>query len=377
MTPNEMHIVFLFGNGFDLQNHFKTGYVHFLKWLIRYRRRFPRALVKKTDASAELMDGVLDNIEKDEQKGFITWSNVERALGEKTSEEPFNRDSQTAIECKTFIVKTLYMYFLKESKNVCLSGKSRDNFLKSLLSFYESGCFNLSLQLENIMRNVRSLEEDRMCRIDILNFNYTVFIDRTIRLLKDETWKFFDGAAKIGKVLHVHGSIDKGDSIVLGVNDEGQLSNVKYQDDQDVKEEFVKPLLNQYVNAKRDNDVVETIKNGSVFCVFGMSVGETDRRWWNLIVDKLASTENSCAIFYSVRKDKEKQGHIIHYRRMWEKEFKENLYRVCEVDEETRQIIDPKIRVFFNDDKKFSMGLIRRVRRRKTRTSTSPVNKRV
>lgn len=330
-----MRVVFLIGNGFDLQNGLPAEYNDYRKWLGRQTVEY---LVRETAFRADLIEKIRRMIER--RSEIETWSDFEKALGTDFVKEfaSLNAEAgaESAIEGKGFIEATIDLRLRElEARSLWLEG-SRQKFEESLLSFYK-GSAELETEVASMTTSVQSQTAEPVY-FDILNFNYTRFVDQlTDSLHGKDLGNFFGCKAKIDSVVHVHSSIKEG-GIILGVNDEEQL-DAQYRRDQAIKEAFVKPLLCQYVNAYKDKEIAEMINRGTVFCVFGMSVGDSDKRWWDLIARRLASTDDTCIVFYSCEKE----------------EIKDRLYRVC--GEQVKEKIDPKIHVLLNGDRMFS-GLI-------------------
>lgn len=82
-------------------------------------------------------------------------------------------------------------------------------------------------------------------------------------------------------VLHVHGTLS--DALVLGLNDESQICNEQLKDDLTLHETIVKPKVNELLGESRTDKVKHFIDESRYVCVFGLSLGETDKIWWEYI----------------------------------------------------------------------------------------------
>jgi hypothetical protein len=99
----------------------------------------------------------------------------------------------------------------------------------------------------------------------------------------------------IRKVKHIHGSLDE--RMIIGVNDNLQVSNKEFIKDVDFNESFIKTEYNKASSHLVDDECVRLIKNAKIICVFGSSLGKTDNFWWELICEKLLE-ENCKLIIY-------------------------------------------------------------------------------
>ena len=109
-------------------------------------------------------------------------------------------------------------------------------------------------------------------------------------------------------VIHVHGFLD--DSPILGVNDESQVKNKAlfenpYFRGLIIKEEAVKT---KRVHWHRDAE--DKIKSSDIICIYGMSLGDTDYKWWEIIKDWLLRYNNKYLIIF-LRKDESDLNFIL------------------------------------------------------------------
>ena len=79
--------------------------------------------------------------------------------------------------------------------------------------------------------------------------------------------------------------------MVLGVNDKNQIANKNFQRDIEKKELLIKEEINKSYKNSRIQEARAAIDDSSVICVFGMSIGETDKMWWQYIAKWLQCSE--------------------------------------------------------------------------------------
>lgn len=87
------------------------------------------------------------------------------------------------------------------------------------------------------------------------------------------------------RLLHIHGYTNE--RTILGVNDLSQAANKKFHDNPDFIEAFLKVESNVRQRHQTDKQCQSLIDSADLICIFGCSLGETDKFWWNLIADNL------------------------------------------------------------------------------------------
>ncbi len=114
-----------------------------------------------------------------------------------------------------------------------------------------------------------------------LQFNYTHIFDNFLNHHK----QLFSGAYQksINSNLHLHGELDN--RPIMGVDSKEQILNEKLRT-QKLTTVFVKPLFLNAIQARDKRVIIPAIKardviqTSKVICVFGASVGYTDKTWW-------------------------------------------------------------------------------------------------
>ena len=262
-----MNILYLVGNGFDLNLGMKTSYNDFYKYYSSLKSK--NSLIQKL---------------KDEIDGHnINWSDLELALGDYTkylnSTEEFNEvyediqdnlaDYLSSIEkgfdYNQFDTKRLKKYFAFPEDSLPSEDKIKINEFKR--------SFGISAW-----------------NIDVITFNYTksleILLDyKEIPIRIDDFSKLNTYRIKIQKIEHIHGFIEE--RMVMGVNDISQVSNKKFHTNLDVIETIIKSDCNQAQKHTIDKRCKDQISKANLICIFGSSIGDTDNLWWQLIGEQL------------------------------------------------------------------------------------------
>jgi|WetSurMetagenome_2_1015567.scaffolds.fasta_scaffold00395_22 hypothetical protein len=260
-----MNIVFLIGNGFDLNLGLKTSYSDFYPYYTKIRSKSSVVNKLKENISSELKN----------------WSDLELSLGNYTA----NINSITEFdEVFEDIGNNLAEYLDQEEKKFDFGRIDREKFIESLKSPEEY----LSKADENNIKIFRKQWSNSQWNIRIITFNYTRTIEKIIgKIPGSQPIGTHNGANIIlHGIDHIHGYTDE--RMVMGVNDITQLKNKDFHKNQDVIEAIVKNNCNQAIKHTIDDFCRQQILSANLICIFGSSIGVTDNMWWELIGQRLA-----------------------------------------------------------------------------------------
>jgi hypothetical protein len=179
--------------------------------------------------------------------------------------------------------------------------------------------------------------------INVITLNYTNTLEKILGLSPNITTKGFGGNTNLRNIIHVHGQL--GDSIIIGVDHPGQIKNDAFRNNEDIKDIMIKIDSNESMKETRHIDCERLIANANVIILFGVSLGETDARWWKLIGQNLKRRKNLAIIQHLY-----KPGAITPTQRQrirkLEREQQEYLLQRMEVKMEIGDV-DIKDRLFF------------------------------
>lgn len=147
--------------------------------------------------------------------------------------------------------------------------------------------------VDDIQSHRRNFPTDRN---NILSFNYTESIDKIL-----STSGATKEDIKIHNSLHIHRLTDK---IIFGVNDESQIANKELAKNENVGNLLIKPKINATYRDRHILNCTKLIDDANLICLFGVSMGDTDRYWWMKIGDRLL-TSSTKLIFYQFLSDEE------------------------------------------------------------------------
>lgn len=260
-----MKILFLIGNGFDLNLDLKTRYSQFYKY---YKT------VKNGSAEInKLKDAISNNIEN--------WSDLELELGNYTKHIETEKEFEKVYED---IGDRLAEYLDEQEDNFKF-----ENFDGKKLNDYLSYPENSLLAADrNKITEFRNRVGNSQNNVFVITFNYTKTLEKLIGYSSNKRMNIGSKGSHpivLQKIEHIHGFTNK--RMVMGVNDISQISNESFHNNQNVLDALVKTNCNQVQKHTLDNWCKAQIQQASLICIFGSSIGDTDNMWWELIGEQL------------------------------------------------------------------------------------------
>jgi hypothetical protein len=281
-----MNILFLIGNGFDLNLGMNTRYRDFYKYY----------------ESIESSNVLIQKLKVEISKDIENWADLELALGKYTS----NLNTADEFEAVFEDIEDKLADYLKEvESNFDYSQMDRKKLLNHLV-YPENSLPNAD---KNELIEFKRKWQKIQWNINILTFNYTRSLEKILdysekHLLVNDQIKDLKHQVYIQKIEHIHGYYNE--RMVMGVNDISQISNKDFHDNQDVLETLIKDHCNHAQKHTIDIWCKSQIPNSNLICIFGSSIGDTDNLWWELIGEQL---KNDCKVIIF------EKGEIIPTRR--------------------------------------------------------------
>lgn len=270
-----MNITFLIGNGFDINLGLNTKYRDFYNYY------------KKVPSNHTLIEDLKKNIRND----FENWADLEIALGKYT--KILNTPEEFDIVFED-IQSNLANYISEEENKFEYDIYNRNEVFRNFI-YPESF---LPLLDSNTLTQFKEQWRSNNWSINILTFNYSRTIEKIIDFKKDmDLIKHHSNEATyLRNVLHVHGYTDK--DMILGVNDISHIENENFKENIDIIEAIIKPECNKGLKHLIDQQCQNIIKSSQLLCIFGSSLGDTDKIWWEVIGNHLLTTVNSRLILF-------------------------------------------------------------------------------
>ena len=265
-----MSVLFLIGNGFDVNCGMKTKYKDVYENYVKE--------TSETENLKKFKNTISGNLEN--------WGDFEMAMADYAknlqSEEEF-------LECIRDFAKYMENHLITENEkfkkglnNKKIKQAVKNEAKKSFSSFYFGISHNVDLMMEN--RNVGYVSA-----IEVVSFNYTDTFD----VIFSEYAEIY--GIRANEVTHIHGIL--GDGPVFGVDNVEQIKT-HFTLSRKGKRGFVKPVFNEQYDQHRVQLAQDKIRKAYTICVYGMSLGDSDLSWRNEIIEWLReSTANQLFVY--------------------------------------------------------------------------------
>lgn len=86
--------------------------------------------------------------------------------------------------------------------------------------------------------------------------------------------------------------------MILGVNDVNQINSGFLKNDAEFLDTFIKRRMNNSIGQRKTEHAQKLIEDSHIICIFGMSIGSTDKMWWEEIVKWLNRSDNNKLVIY-------------------------------------------------------------------------------
>ena len=267
-----MQITFLIGNGFDIGIGLPSRFVDF----------FPNYCLEAREKEKKIR-----MLSEEIGKDYETWADFERALGGYT--EKFTKDNKYDLIAQIKDFELSFIDYLKECElklDYSDSNLIKNTFEKAIKNFYSTP--NLSLESYNTVYKELYSRAHEVNKYNFINYNYTNTLNRCIEIFDKNKNKALN--INTGTIINVHGKCDS--YPILGVNDVSQIKNKELANDTWFTSRFVKPTINDLLRNQNNSKTTALISSSTIIIIYGMSIGETDKIWWQTILNWL----NTCTI---------------------------------------------------------------------------------
>ena len=267
-----MNILYILGNGFDKAQGMATSYPDFYNYL-------------KTYEGSEL----LERLKKTINANTKLWSDMEEAFGLYTSQISSKSDF---IRLYEELSEQLQSHLKSEDNKFVPTAEQKEKFRKDFMSpgFYLGDLDKLRLNqyLERYKNESKNF--------NVMTLNYTNTLEKLLSIdsTKPNKEKTFSNYETLRNIIHVHGELDS--SIMIGVDNEMQIANEAFRNDEDIKDWLIKIQSNHAMKLTRHERCENLIANTQLIVLYGVSLGDTDLRWWTLIGKELKKRNNIAII---------------------------------------------------------------------------------
>lgn len=317
-----MEILYIIGNGFDLNLDLKTSYNDFYKYY------------KTLETDNLNVQKLKDNI----SQSYESWADLELALGNYTQHlKKLEELDDILLDIGENLSKYLH---LEESK--------LENYEINKNRFIDHLCFPENLFLPADKENILAIKNKwkyHQWNLNIFTFNYTTIIEKIFGdKQKDILLSFHHNnmPIQLGEIKHIHGYLDN--DMVIGVNDISQIKNESFHKYRDVLESIVKSECNHANRNNIDRQLTNKINTANLICIFGSSIGETDNKWWEIIGERLKS---DCHLIIFT-KGAEIPPRIRHMQARAERAIRDSFLSKTRLNEKGMETVEEKIFIGLN-----------------------------
>lgn len=328
-----MRIVYLIGNGLDVKLKLKTRYEEFYKNAYNEQEDDP-------DHIKSLKAYIKDNI-KD-------WADLEKKIGEYSAQV----DSiEIYLSLFEDIRLKLATYIAEQKIEFSHSDSERENFINK---FGEP--FNYLVEGEIVEFNTYTSRLDpSFIGVNFITFNYT----RTLETLLNNNfpvsvWNDSKKNIVVDKIEHIHGYTDK--RFVLGVDNKDQILNENFRSEKFLRA-IIKPMVNKEAKHLVDNRCCNLINDAHIICIYGMSIGETDKIWWEYIGTNMYNGNKKLIIFWWDNDEKFSSLFIEKYLKKKE-DVQDHFLQQTNLDDNQKEAIRSNIYVVYKQEDIFSISSI-------------------
>lgn len=327
-----MNITFMIGNGFDRNLGLKTTYSEFVAW---YKDTPP-----KTETLRKFREFINENEE--------LWSAAEEELGKYTAQ--FEAGAGDAFnECHKDICEHLAQYLKDEQGRFqcqAIINEIENTFsqLKALTSPFHT-------QEREALDAVYTKYRNGNVVFNFITYNYTDTLDQCLEVVRNKqgllgSHRFSNTTHNhaIGAFHHVHGTVNA--QMVFGVNDKSQIAkpeifNCEYGDL--YEDLLIKQQANQGYQENADAKAKKLLDESQILYIYGMSIGATDRLWWERVCAWLARSDDRHVIYHCY--DLPPEGVVDTDRRIAERKARRTITQYSQLDDQKKQAIESRIHV--------------------------------
>jgi hypothetical protein len=318
-----MNILYFIGNGFDLNLGMPTKFSDFYNYY------------KKIESKNNIIQDLKNNIESD----YKSWADLEIAIGKYTDKIKNQNDFDTLF---IDIVDNLGNYLSQIEKEFEFGHFDKNK----LYNYFNKPENSLPKADTDVIKDFKQNWQSNW-NIDIVTLNYTRSLEKIINNPNNNLIigkRSQNNSIILRSISHLHGDVD--DSMVLGVNDTSQISNTNFHTNQDILESLVKSDCNQALKHTIDINCKSLISSANLICIFGSSIGDTDKCWWELIGERIK--KNGKLIIFT--KGEEINKRTKHITARVERDMKDLFLNKTKLSPEEKELAKKNIYIGVNTD---------------------------
>lgn len=337
-----MKVTYLIGNGLDIHVGLKTRYIDFYNYLND---------CEKINLNNKIFTTIINEnfgMDNTEEMNEIDWSDFEIAIGKYVARiNDRNELENFYVEYEEFVDE--FTDFIDRQLN---NLDPKDFLLTSKEVFHHSikEPIKLEEREQALLKEKYSKYENYSKVRNFIVFNYTKIFEEIYN-----SWKIkYENTGILAyKPIHIHGYTQE--QTLMGVNDASQLTG-NFSKDEDLQMMLIKTQSNQEAISLRFNQANKVIDESNLIIVFGMSLGDSDKHWWQKNIENLEKNPSSNVIIYAYEINKKSLYKHNHKMLKKKKEWKNRLLK--QVDREVKENLSNQIFIQFDTQKIFNFSNI-------------------
>lgn len=330
-----MLITWLFGNGLDLSFGLKTSYYDFYEYLKQNENEIQNNLIYKQ------LRNDIDNHKLD------LWNDYELRLGEIT--ECISEDAITKFRDDKIEVDILLNRYLLEAEKALNIDENKVGKILSK-SFAETGKCERETDKE-IVKIILDQNANSSFHFKAISFNYTKTVallwkekNDEIRKLKINECPKSSYSCVLEQPFYVHGTLEDA-KMIVGVNDSSQIRNEVFKNCDSSDNMLTKSNLQKLAGQQNRENYQNIINKSSLICIYGLSIGETDKFYWEVIKHRLINS-NAILIIYCYKKGYKRQH--VGLDNIVREGVKKHFYENSNTNDKEKEKIENKIIIEIN-----------------------------
>lgn len=271
-----MNVTYLIGNGFDVNLGIPTKYTDF------YGEYLDE--IRGIDISVSKNRAIKEFWGKIEGHEYDKWADFEMAVAQNLDGDERN-------------VKAVLSHFTNKFssylKRVSQSYDCTDEVVESFIDFLKNGYIHLQ-QRDRLLVEPYQIGTRQSIDISFASLNYTDSIEKIMNKYKTKhsglTVSQFSispttyTSKLIKDVLHLHGSLETGDFVIIGIDSIEQFENDMLKTNTEAEQYCVKRKINESAGyIERERSFTHLIDFSNIIYTYGISFGKTDKFRWKTL----------------------------------------------------------------------------------------------
>lgn len=217
---------------------------------------------------------------------------MEKGLGLFTKEIANSEDFDTLY---FYLSDILQEYLKTEEARFTPSETLKNKFQKDFFSIRGNLADSDKLRYDTYLNSISASTSIK--DISIMTLNYTNTLEKLFSIGdKKLPLVYFNNNNILRKIIHIHGILN--DTIILGVDNEEQISNKNFKNDLGIKDYLIKKQSYDSIKTTNHIECKNLINKAKIIILYGVSLGDTDKSWWRIIGDNLIKRKNLALIQY-------------------------------------------------------------------------------